>query len=128
MAERVRVQASAAVFNVALCLALIPFWEAMGAAIATVVTEAFLLIAYLALARREFLQGLVAIRQRVWLLSAPAAALVVGAIVTGPEWVPAVCGGLAIAGLAVLFGPYFGRNLLKPLTWGRVEEEGSVTA
>jgi len=103
--QRVRVQAVTAALNVGLCLAIIPLWEARGAAIATVVTEAFLVAAQVMVVRAKVLEVNLAKETRVWLFVLPYAALVVAAIGHQPHWALALSGLVALGSLAAIAGP-----------------------
>ena len=108
---RVRIQAATAALNVALCLVMIPLWEARGAAVATVVTEAFLAAALVWFVRARVVRADLVREARAWLFVAPYAALLVAVSAHQPGWVLALCGLIAIGFLAAIAGPmkYFGR-------------------
>jgi O-antigen/teichoic acid export membrane protein len=122
--QRVRVQAATAALNVGLCLVMIPLWEARGAAIATVITEAFLAAAQVIVVRAKVLDVDLPKETRVWLFVVPYAALMVAAIGHQPHWALAVSGLVALGSLAAIAGPlnYFeginlsmlGRRTLEP--------------
>jgi O-antigen/teichoic acid export membrane protein len=111
---RVRIQAGTAALNVALCLAIIPLWEARGAAVATVVTEAFLAAALVWSVRARVVQADLVREAKAWLFVLPYVALVVAVSAHQPEWVLVLCGLIAIGCLAAIAGPmkYFGKVML----------------
>ena len=110
IATRVRIQAATAVLNVALCFAMIPALEAGGAAISTVITEAFLAVAQIAIVRAQVVNADLLKEMRAWLFVVPGAALLAAGIGHQPQWAITLSALVAIGSLAVIAGPlkYFG--------------------
>jgi O-antigen/teichoic acid export membrane protein len=127
IATRVRIQALSAALNIALCFAMIPALEARGAAIATVITEAFLAVALIVAVRAQMVDADVMRETRGWLLLLPAAALLAAAVSHLPEWTIVLSGVVALGSLAVIAGPlkYLGSFSL-PLPTRPPENEGRV--
>jgi O-antigen/teichoic acid export membrane protein len=103
--QRVRIQAATAALNVALCLVMIPLWEARGAAIATVITEAFLAVAQVLVVRAQVLDADLAREARAWLFVLPYSALILATIAHQSHWIVALSGLVAIVSLAAIGGP-----------------------
>lgn len=117
--QRVRVQAATAALNVALCLAMIPAWEARGASIATVITEAFLAAAQIVAVRATVLEADLAKETRAWLFVVPYAALIVATINHEPRWLFALSGLVALGSLAAIAGPFkYFNGISVPLSTG----------
>jgi O-antigen/teichoic acid export membrane protein len=128
--HRVRIQAATAALNVALCLAMIPLWEARGAAVATVITEAFLAVAQVVVVRAMVLEVDLAKETRVWLFVVPYAALVVAVTGHQSHWALGLSGLVAVASLAAIAGPlkYFEGINLPLLGRRQVEPEPASLA
>lgn len=105
--ERLILIGAAAAVNIALCFSLIPFFDAMGAAVATVLGEALYLTGVLWIVHSRALKADLVRDARLPLLAVPAG-LIVAAVVAGryEAWAAGVCGGLAIASLVLLLGPF----------------------
>lgn len=116
--QKVRVQAATAALNVVLCLALIRPLEATGAAIATVITEGFLVTSYVIAVRRWALDVDLVREVRPWLFVVPAVAILAAAILAAcyqPQWAITISGLVAIGALVVAVWPmrYFGKTALQ---------------
>jgi O-antigen/teichoic acid export membrane protein len=132
--HRLRLVAVTAVFNIAVSSLLIMQFDAAGAAIATVLTEAFLLAGYLAISARTLpdLQTLDLLTPAA--LLAPAV-LVAIAIAAGNEWIVIAAGlswSCAVAAFVFLtryFGPSNPFELLRGLApYESVQQEGESPA
>jgi O-antigen/teichoic acid export membrane protein len=117
---RVRVQAATAALNLGLCFALIPPLEARGASIETVLTEAFLAAALVALVRWQVLDSDLVRETRLWLFAVPYVALTVATVGPHHAVVFAVSAIIAVGSLAAIAGPlkYF-EGLSLPLMGSR---------
>ncbi len=115
---RVRVQAATAALNLALCFILIPTLKARGASIETVITEAFLLVAQVAIVRWQVLDTDLVKEARLWLFALPYAALSVATL--GPEHplVFTAAAIVAVGSLAIIAWPlkYFDGLSLPQIT------------
>ncbi len=103
---RVRIQAATAVFNVALCLIMIPFFEARGAAVATVLTEALLAALQVFAVSRAAIGAGLAQKGRIWLFALPYGALAVAMIWHAVPWAFALCELVAVVSLLAIVGPF----------------------
>jgi O-antigen/teichoic acid export membrane protein len=103
--ERVLLAGSAAVLNIALCFVLIPFYDAMGASIGTVLTEAYALVSCVWVVQRRVMPANLLREAKLGLLAIPAAFLVAGVLLSFYEPLAVLSGALALVSLLVLIGP-----------------------